>query len=164
MIHALIQYNALIYKTNTIIIYAWLNMKRERTMQLQMLWAESHLSWTWELWSPSWTESLWEWQKEWMLLIWQWLKPMKKCISKSGKLQFCLDSPKHMWTYMWLIRWPPNRRIQYLRLWLSESLTRKSRIWNTCWEIMQIERRKKLSFERGRSWHSTKEPSTITTH
>ena len=37
-------------------------------------------------------------------------------ISKSGKQQFWLEPTMHMWTYMWLIGWLPNRRIQYLRL------------------------------------------------
>ena len=89
---------------------------------------------------------------------------MKRYISKSGKLQSWLELPMHVWTYMWLIGWLPNRRIQYLRPWLSGSLTRKYRIWNTCWEMMQILRREKLSFESGKSWCSTKEPSTIATH
>ena len=141
-----------------------LNTKRDRTMQWQMLWVESHWSWMQELWSPSWMESPWEWQKEWMLMIWLWLRLMKKYISKSGKLWFWLEPSKHMWTYMWLIGWPPNRRSQYLRPQLGRFLTGKCRIWNTCWEMMQIQRTEKLSFESGRSWHYTREPSTIATH
>ena len=73
-------------------------------------------------------------------------------------------APKHMWTYMWLTGWPPNRKIQYLRPWSSKSLTRKDRIWNTCWEMRLILRREKLSFESRRSWYSTKESSTLATY
>ena len=53
--------------------------------------------------------------------------------------------------YMWLIGWPPNRRIQYWRPQLSGSLTRKYRIWGTCWEMAQILRRENLSFKGRRS-------------
>ena len=45
----------------------------------------------------------------------QWLRLMKRYVSKSGKLQSRLELPIHMWTYMWLIGWPPNRKIQFLR-------------------------------------------------
>ena len=83
-----------------------------------------------ELWSPSWMELPWEQEKEQMVMIWQWLGLMNRYISKSGKLGFWLELPKHMWTYMWLIGWPPNRRIQYLRPWLSVSLSGQYRIWN----------------------------------
>ena len=110
-------------------------------MQPWMLWAKSHQSWMQEPWSPSWMESPWEHQKEQKLTIQQWLRLMKRYINKSGKLQFWLEPPKHMWTYMWLIGWPPNWRIQYLRPWLSGSLTGMYRIWNTCLEMMQILRR-----------------------
>ena len=67
-------------------------------------------------------ESLWEWQKEQILMIWKWLRPMMRYISKSGNLQFWLEQPRCMWTYMRLIGWPPNRRIQYLKTaieWIS---------------------------------------------
>ena len=120
--------------------------QKGRTMQPWMLWAKSPWTWMQEPWSPSWMESLWEWQKEWMLMIQQWLRLIKKNISKSGKLLFWLEPAGCMWTYMWLIGWPPNRRIKYLRLWSSGFVIRKCRIWNSCWEMTQILRREKLSF------------------
>ena len=53
---------------------------------------------------------------------------------QSGKLWYWLEPPMCVWTYMWLTGWLPNRGIQYLRPWLSGSLTGGYRIWSTCWK------------------------------
>ena len=88
----------------------------------QTPWAKSHQSWIQEPGRPFWMESLWELQKEWMLMIQWWPRLWKKYISKSGKLLFWLEPPKHMWTYMWLTGWLPNREDPILKTvikWIS---------------------------------------------
>ena len=43
--------------------------------------------------------------------------------------------------------WPPTRKIQYLRLWLSGFPTRKYRIWSICLEMTWTLRRERLFFD-----------------
>ena len=93
-----------------------------------------------------------------------WLRLMKRYISNSGKLLSRLELPIHTWTYIWLIGWLLNSKIQYLRPLLSGFPTGKYRIWSICWEMMQMLGRERPSFESGKSWHSAKEPSTIATN
>ena len=55
-----------------------------------------------------------------------WPRLMKKYTSQSRNLWIWFK--QHVWIYMWLIGWPPNRRIQYSRPRLSGSLAGKYRI------------------------------------
>ena len=57
---------------------------------------------------------------------------------------------------MWLIGWPLNRKIQYLRLQSSGFPTGKYRIWSICLETPYTWRRERLSFESRKIWCSTK--------
>ena len=60
-------------------------------------------------------ESPWDQQEEQMVMTQWWLKLRKRYISKSRKLPSKLQLPIHLWTYMWLIGWPLNGRIQYFK-------------------------------------------------
>ena len=104
--------------------------QKDGTMQPQMPWAKLHQSWMQELWSPSWTDSLCDWQEEQMLMTLWWWKLMKRYISMSRKLPSKLQPLICMWAYMWLIGlaaqwedpvfkaaidWIPNQKVQNLK-------------------------------------------------
>ena len=128
-----------------------LSTKRDRIMQLQIPWAELHQGWMQKKWSPTWTESLWDWQEEKMSMTHWWWKLMKRSISRSRKLPSKLELIIHVWTYRWLIGWLLNGKIQYLRPQSIRSPIGKYRIRSIFWEMTQTLRREWPSFKSGKS-------------
>ena len=130
---------------------------------------ELHWGWMQRLWSPSWTESLWDQQEEQMSMTQWWLRLIRRCISMSGKLPSKLELPICMWTSMWLIglatqwedpvlkaviNWILNWKLQGLKHLLGDNVKHWRREWPSFknWEKADAVPRSPLSLSYTGWW------------